>query len=83
MKKFTFKGVLDGFRSSVSQQARADQEIVETLRPDNFQVAKVGQNSLDSLSTGKLCVVGEFDSSLQSGRKNKTGPLSVLGWFLL
>lgn len=49
MKKFTFKGVLDGFRSSVSQQARADQEIVETLRPDNFQVAKVGQNSLDSL----------------------------------
>lgn len=40
MKKFTFKGVLDGFRSSVSQQARADQEIVETLRPDNFQVAK-------------------------------------------
>ncbi|KAE8745863.1 hypothetical protein FOCC_FOCC007382 [Frankliniella occidentalis] len=44
MKKFTFKGVLDGFRSSVSQQARADQEIVETLRPDNFQVAKVGQD---------------------------------------
>lgn len=42
MKKFTFKGVLDGFRNSVAnQQARADQEIVETLRPDNFQVAKV------------------------------------------
>lgn len=43
MKKFTFKGVLDGFRSSVAQQTRADQEIVETLRPDNFQVAKVRQ----------------------------------------
>nr|CAD7427336.1 unnamed protein product [Timema monikensis] len=42
MKKFTFKGVLDGFRSSVSQQARADQEIIESLRPDNFQVAKLG-----------------------------------------
>lgn len=42
MKKFTFKGVLDGFRNSVAnQQARVDQEIVETLRPDNFQVAKV------------------------------------------
>ncbi|XP_023713553.2 syntaxin-binding protein 5-like [Cryptotermes secundus] len=40
MKKFTFKGVLDGFRSSVAQQTRVDQEIVETLRPDNFQVAK-------------------------------------------
>lgn len=42
MKKFTFKGVLDGFRSSVAnQQTRVDQEIVETLRSDNFQVAKV------------------------------------------
>lgn len=43
MKKFTFKGVLDGFRSSVSQQPRPDQEIVETLRPEHFQVAKVGR----------------------------------------
>jgi len=43
MKKFTFKGVLDGFRSSVAQQTRVDQEIVETLRPENFQVAKVWQ----------------------------------------
>ncbi|XP_071449557.1 syntaxin-binding protein 5 isoform X3 [Hetaerina americana] len=40
MKKFTFKGVLDGFRSSVSQQPRVDQEIVETLRSEHFQVAK-------------------------------------------
>lgn len=52
MKKFTFKGVLDGFRSSVSQQARADQEIVETLRPDNFQVAKVGPILLMTTSVG-------------------------------
>ncbi|CAA9994294.1 unnamed protein product [Nesidiocoris tenuis] len=45
MKKFTFKGVLDGLRSSVSQQARNDQEIVETLRPDNFQIAKEDSNT--------------------------------------
>lgn len=41
MKKFTFKGVLDGIRSSVAPQIKPDQEIVETLRPENFQVAKV------------------------------------------
>jgi len=41
MKKFTFKGVLDGIRSSVAPQIKPDQEIVETLRPDYFQVAKV------------------------------------------
>lgn len=43
MKKFTFKGVLDGLRSSVTQQPRNDQEIVETLRPENFQVSKVSK----------------------------------------
>jgi syntaxin-binding protein 5 len=43
MKKFTFKGVLDGFRSSVQQQSKPEQEIQETLRPDNFQLKKVGQ----------------------------------------
>jgi syntaxin-binding protein 5 len=40
MKKFTFKGVLDGFRSSAPQPPRVDQEIIETLRPDHFAVAK-------------------------------------------
>ncbi|XP_068909865.1 syntaxin-binding protein 5 isoform X4 [Tenebrio molitor] len=40
MKKFTFKGVLDNFRTSVAQPARADQEIQETLRPENFQVKR-------------------------------------------
>ncbi|XP_031780459.1 syntaxin-binding protein 5 isoform X9 [Nasonia vitripennis] len=41
MKKFTFKGVLDGFRSSVAQQVnRPEQEIVETLRSEHFQVKK-------------------------------------------
>lgn len=43
MKKFTFKGVLDGFRSSASPQqvSRPEQEIVETLRSEHFQVKKV------------------------------------------
>ncbi|KAL3276678.1 hypothetical protein HHI36_012048 [Cryptolaemus montrouzieri] len=42
MKKFTFKGVLDNFRTSVAQQSRPDQEIQETLRPENFQVKREG-----------------------------------------
>ncbi|CAD0201990.1 unnamed protein product [Chrysodeixis includens] len=41
MKKFTFKGVLDGFRSSVQAAPRGtEQEIQETLRPDHFQIKK-------------------------------------------
>ncbi|XP_040172146.1 syntaxin-binding protein 5 isoform X3 [Anopheles arabiensis] len=49
MKKFTFKGVLDGFRSSVNQQSAAgggaakicvEQEIQETLRSEHFQLKK-------------------------------------------
>ncbi|XP_060525863.1 LOW QUALITY PROTEIN: syntaxin-binding protein 5 [Cylas formicarius] len=41
MKKFTFKGVLDNFRNSVVQApTRPDQEIQETLKPDNFQVKR-------------------------------------------
>lgn len=41
MKKFTFKGVLDGFRQTVQQQAKVEQEIPETLRPEHFQLRKV------------------------------------------
>ena len=52
MKKFTFKGVLDGFRSSVTSQQgsaagvpnagrAAEAEIVEVLKPENFTVTKV------------------------------------------
>nr|XP_015840147.1 PREDICTED: syntaxin-binding protein 5 isoform X7 [Tribolium castaneum] len=40
MKKFTFKGVLENFRTSVAQQVKPDQEIQETLRPENFQVKR-------------------------------------------
>jgi len=42
MKKFTFKGVLDGFRQSVQPQAiRQEQEIQEQLKPDHFTLKKV------------------------------------------
>lgn len=41
MKKFTFKGVLDGFRSSVQSQSKPEQEIQETLKPDHFALIKV------------------------------------------
>lgn len=44
MKKFTFRGVLDGFRNTVQPQtARQEQEIHETLRPEHFAVKKVGE----------------------------------------
>lgn len=43
MKKFTFKGVLDNFRTSVAQPSRPDQEIQEALRPENFQVKRVSE----------------------------------------
>lgn len=46
MKKFTIKGVLDGFRSSVPQPVKPDQEIVENLRPEHFQVKKVSDNNI-------------------------------------
>ena len=44
MKKFTFKGVLDGFRQSVQPQAIRQelQEIQETLKPEQFTLKRVG-----------------------------------------
>lgn len=46
MKKFTFKGVLDGFRQQVQpQMVKPEQEIQETLRPEHFQVRKVSKSS--------------------------------------
>lgn len=38
-KIIKFKGVLDGFRSA--QPAKAEEDVVETLKPEHFQVAKV------------------------------------------
>lgn len=45
MKKFTFKGVLDGFRSTVQAPTRPEQEIQETLRPENFSLKKVSHKN--------------------------------------
>lgn len=38
-KMIKFKGVLDGFRST--QPVKAEEEVIETLKLENFQVAKV------------------------------------------
>ncbi|KAI0233080.1 Syntaxin-binding protein 5-like [Lamellibrachia satsuma] len=40
MKKFNFRGVLDGLRSSVSAPPKLDIDIEENLRSEHFQVAK-------------------------------------------
>lgn len=57
MKKFTFKGVLDGFRQQVQpQMVKPDQEIQETLRPENFQLRKVSTtNTLQSFFILYIC----------------------------
>jgi hypothetical protein len=63
MKKFTFKGVLDGIRSSVAPQIKPDQDIVETLRPDYFQVAKVRLtygSSHRSINITYICNIGNI-----------------------
>lgn len=54
MKKFTIKGVLDGFRSSVPQPAKPDQEIIENLRPEHFQVKKVSTEEFVLVSLSLL-----------------------------
>ncbi|CAH0389310.1 unnamed protein product [Bemisia tabaci] len=72
MKKFTFKSFL---RSSVSQQPRSDQEIVETLRSENFQVTKTFRHGFPYQPTAvafdpvqRLLAIG-----------TKTGSLRILG----
>lgn len=63
MKKFTFKGVLDGFRSSVQAAPRGtEQEIQETLRPDHFQVKKVSERY--------VAVVIAFTGTVELGEGN-------------
>ncbi|RZF32693.1 hypothetical protein LSTR_LSTR004121 [Laodelphax striatellus] len=75
MKKFTFKGVLDGFRSSVSQQQRNDQEIVETLRPENFEVSKTFRHGFPFQPTA--IAFDPIQHLLAIG--TKTGSLRILG----
>lgn len=57
MKKFTFKGVLDGFRQTVQQQQKPEQEILETLRAEHFQLRKVNRNLQKVAEIVKVVVV--------------------------
>ncbi|XP_023287627.1 syntaxin-binding protein 5 isoform X8 [Orussus abietinus] len=72
MKKFTFKGVLDGFRSSVAQQVKPEQEIVENLRPDHFQAKKTFRHGFPHQPTAmafdpvqRLLAIGTRSGSLR------------------
>ncbi|XP_037918908.1 syntaxin-binding protein 5 isoform X6 [Hermetia illucens] len=73
MKKFTFKGVLDGFRSTVQQQSyKPEQEIQETLKPEHFIVKKTFRHGFPHSPTAlaydpvqKLLVIGDKSGSLR------------------
>ncbi|KAK0159966.1 hypothetical protein PV328_007420 [Microctonus aethiopoides] len=72
MKKFTIKGVLDGFRSSVAQQVKPDQEIVENLRAEHFQVKRTFRHGFPHQPTAlafdpvqKLLAIGTKSGSLR------------------
>ncbi|XP_050443126.1 syntaxin-binding protein 5 isoform X2 [Adelges cooleyi] len=75
MKKFTFKGVLDGIRSSVAPQIKPEQEIVETLRSDNFQVAKTFRHGFPYQPTA--LAFDPIQRLLAIGTKN--GSLRIIG----
>ncbi|XP_055586546.1 syntaxin-binding protein 5 isoform X3 [Uranotaenia lowii] len=85
MKKFTFKGVLDGFRSSTVNQSTSlgstrictEQEIQETLRPENFQLRKTFRHGFPYSPTSlaydpvqRILAVGD-----------KSGSVRILGKF--
>ncbi|XP_018345910.1 PREDICTED: syntaxin-binding protein 5 isoform X4 [Trachymyrmex septentrionalis] len=72
MKKFTIKGVLDGFRSSVPQPTKPDQEIIENLRPEHFQVKKTFRHGFPHQPTAlafdpvqRLLAIGTKSGSLR------------------
>ncbi|XP_041979761.1 syntaxin-binding protein 5 isoform X6 [Aricia agestis] len=73
MKKFTFKGVLDGFRSSVQAAPRGtEQEIQETLRPEHFQLKKTFRHGFPFSPTAlawdpiqKLLAIGDKGGNLR------------------
>ncbi|KAK2585142.1 hypothetical protein KPH14_008648 [Odynerus spinipes] len=72
MKKFTIKGVLDGFRSSIPQPTKPDQEIVENLRPEHFQVKKTFRHGFPHQPTAvafdpvqRLLAIGTKSGSLR------------------
>lgn len=56
MKRFTFKGVLDNFRQSVSQPTKSEQpELVETLKTEHCQLARVSCLCLFIFQIFPLC----------------------------
>uniref|UniRef100_A0A1I8MY95 Syntaxin-binding protein 5-like n=1 Tax=Musca domestica TaxID=7370 RepID=A0A1I8MY95_MUSDO len=73
MKKFTFRGVLDGFRNTVQPQtARQEQEIHETLRPEHFAVKKTFRHGFPYSPSAfafdpvqRLLVIGDKSGSLR------------------
>ncbi|XP_055303966.1 syntaxin-binding protein 5 isoform X9 [Sitodiplosis mosellana] len=73
MKKFTFKGVLDGFRQQVQpQMVKPEQEIPETLRPEHFQLKKTFRHGFPHSPTAlgydpvqKLLAIGDKSGSLR------------------
>ncbi|XP_034105110.2 syntaxin-binding protein 5 isoform X1 [Drosophila albomicans] len=76
MKKFTFKGVLDGFRQTVQPQAiRQEQEIQEQLKADHFTLKKTFRHGFPFSPTSfafdpvqKLLAIGD-----------KSGYIRILG----
>ncbi|XP_033323239.2 syntaxin-binding protein tomosyn isoform X2 [Megalopta genalis] len=72
MKKFTIKGVFDGFRSSVPQPVKPDQEIVENSRPEHFQAKKTFRHGFPHQPTAvafdpvqRLLAIGTKSGSLR------------------
>ncbi|XP_073834958.1 syntaxin-binding protein tomosyn isoform X1 [Musca autumnalis] len=73
MKKFTFRGVLDGFRNTVQPQtARQEQEIHETLRPEHFAIKKTFRHGFPYSPSAfafdpvqRLLVIGDKSGSLR------------------
>lgn len=85
MKKFTFKGVLDGFRSSTVNQSSplgqsricTEQEIQETLKSEHFQLRKTFRHGFPYSPTAlaydpvqKVLAIGD-----------KSGSIRILGKF--
>lgn len=57
MKKFTFKGVLDGFRQSVQPQVyRQEQEIPEHLKAEHFSLKRVNKNTVNVYANVRACL---------------------------
>ncbi|XP_065362680.1 syntaxin-binding protein 5 isoform X1 [Calliphora vicina] len=73
MKKFTFKGVLDGFRQTVQPQAiRQEQEIQESLKIEHFALRKTFRHGFPYSPTAfafdpvqKLLAIGDKNGSLR------------------